>query len=196
MSLDEAVIIEPYEEIELIIEPTIELVLGETVNLSAFVANKDINEISFEWFSNEPDALSCTLCDSPEYSGFRTNTVEVIATDLVGCSSTSQITIFVESNAELYVPNAFSPNGDGINDRLTVFGNSKQIASLDEFNIYDRWGNQITGIDNLILNDESNGWNGDFKEKSLNNGVFIWVLEVTFIDGETKIYSGEVSLIR
>ncbi len=192
----EEIIIQDYEEIIIETEQLISLQLGETALLQAWVINKDRNEIVYEWFSSDPDALSCTTCEEPLFTGTRSTSVEVTATDLNGCTATESITILVDTSAEIYVPNAFSPNGDGINDYLSVFGKESLVSSINEFNVYDRWGNQVSSSRDMIINDHSSGWNGSFKGNQLNNGVFVWSLEITFIDGRTEVFSGEATLIR
>lgn len=196
VSTNEEIIIEPYEEILLETDQNINLNLGETIPLQAWVVNKDKNDITFEWFSDNSEALSCTSCEAPMFTGLKSTVVEVTATDLEGCSTTEFITVLVDTSAEIYVPNAFSPNGDGINDRLSVFGKESLISSVNEFNIYDRWGNQVSSHTDMIINDYSSGWDGSFKGDQLNNGVFVWSLEITFIDGRTELFSGEATLIR
>lgn len=196
ISTNEVINILPYEEIELITEQFVSVDLGESIQLQALVSNKDESEISFEWFSDNLDILSCIDCDAPVFIGLTTSILEVVATDTNGCSVTSFITINVNSSAEIFVPNVFSPNGDGINDRLSIFGKASLVSSIDEFNIYDRWGNQVSTQIDMIINNQSTGWDGRFKGDPLNNGVFIWSTKVTFIDGSTEVFSGDVTLIR
>lgn len=196
-SMNEQIVIEPYEEINLMTETNISINFGESLNLQAWVTNKNDNEISYEWASEDTEALSCSICDSPEFTGLRSNRIEVIATDNTnGCTTSRFITIFVDTSAEIYVPNAFSPNGDGVNDRLAVFGDPSLVSSIDEFYVYDRWGNQVSAIDDMLINSQSTGWDGIFRGDQINNGVFVWSLKITFIDGTTKIFSGDVTLVR
>ena len=196
VSTQENIILEAYEEIELITEQNVNLNFGESIFLQASVLNKDRNEITFEWIASSPELLSCTQCESPEFNGTKSDIIEVVATDTEGCSTTSFISIIVDTSADIYIPNAFSPNGDGINDKLAIFGNASLITSIDEFNVYDRWGNQLFSEKNMIINDHSKGWDGKYRGDQLNNGVFVWSLEVTFIDGRKEVLSGDVTLIR
>jgi len=196
ISTNEPVVIEPIDEIELLTISGLVLELGESINLEAWVTNRDKNQVSLEWIPNDTEVLSCTNCESPEFTGTQTTTIEVIATDGDGCIATSFVTIFVDNSAEIYVPSAFSPNGDGINDVLMVFGKQTTVSSIDEFNVYDRWGTQLSTFDNLVLNNQSIGWDGRFNGIQMNNGVYVWSLEVTFIDGSKQQLSGDVTLIK
>ncbi len=192
----EPIVIEPVDDILLETIPNIELTLGESPNLQAWVANREMDQISLVWSANDTTALSCTECISPKFTGTQSMTVEVSASDSDGCISTKFITIFVDTSTEVFIPNAFSPNGDGINDRLIVYGKQASVLSIDEFNVYDRWGNQLTNLNGLTLNNESEGWDGKFRGKDVNNGVYIWKLNITYLDGSTEILAGEVTLIR
>jgi gliding motility-associated-like protein len=90
------------------------------------------------------------------------------------------------------VPNAFSPNGDGVNDAFRVFG--EDILSLD-LRIYDRWGTLL-----FQTNDPSQGWDGRYKGEALNSGVFLWkaAIEGYRRNGKkfTEVLSGDVTLVK
>jgi gliding motility-associated-like protein len=82
----------------------------------------------------------------------------------------------------------FSPNGDGENDKLFVQG--KGIEQLT-FVIYDRWGEKI-----FETNDLTNGWNGLFKGKAMNEAVFVYYVKASLINNETIESQGNISLVR
>jgi gliding motility-associated-like protein len=88
----------------------------------------------------------------------------------------------------VFVPDAFSPNGDGNNDVLFVRGDG--IASI-HFRIYDRWGEEV-----FYTQDLHQGWDGRFKGKALNSGVFAYTLHVVFRNGKEKDYTGNLTLVR
>ena len=120
-----------------------------------------------------------------------TVTYELTVTDENGCSNTAEITIrvFTECIAPyIYVPNAFSPNGDLLNDRLLVRGNL-----IDELNfvIYNRWGEKV-----FEARDQSVSWDGTYKGKPLSPDVYAYYLEVRCFNGETYFEKGNISLIR
>ncbi len=96
-----------------------------------------------------------------------------------------------QENNELFVPNAFSPNGDGVNDKLRVLGNANKI----EFKVFDRWGEMVysyTGGEMPI----GIGWDGTYKGKVLDNAVFVYYANVVLPDGKELQMKGNVSLIR
>jgi gliding motility-associated-like protein len=110
-------------------------------------------------------------------------------------------TIYVEVIPVEYidVPNAFSPNGDGIHDYLFVCGPGYNcdVAYAGEFiksirfKIYNRYGQMVFSTEST-----SEGWDGTFNGKQLDPGVFAWVLEYTFVSNKTGVKSGNVTLLR
>ena len=108
------------------------------------------------------------------------------------CSRSEKVKIVVFkadcSESSIFVPNTFSPNNDGKNDKLFVRGN--YIAQL-YFAVYNRWGERI-----FETNDKSIGWDGFYQGNMSDPGVFGWYLKVTCKEGETKEMKGNVTLIR
>ena len=94
----------------------------------------------------------------------------------------------------IYAPNAFSPNGDGRNDRFFLQGKTDYPVRL--FRIFDRWGNLVFERDNIAANDAGQGWDGRMRGKVLNAGVFVWLAEVQAVDGRMHRVRGEVTLVR
>lgn len=99
-----------------------------------------------------------------------------------------------ESCQDIYIPNAFSPNNDGYNDYFTLYTDN-DIVNVASFQVFDRWGQQVFGANNLIPGDLSLQWNGTFKGKKLKPQVLVWVVKVEFRDGRTKTLSGDVSIL-
>jgi gliding motility-associated-like protein len=108
------------------------------------------------------------------------------------CGNSDSVIITVEDCTvilpHIYVPNVFSPNGDGENDVLFVRGEGIQYI---EFIIYNRWGEQI-----FITNDINNGWDGTYKGKMCDPAVFTYLVNATFTNGEKVVKSGNVTLVR
>lgn len=88
----------------------------------------------------------------------------------------------------LFIPNAFSPNGDGNNDVLFVRGKNIQDVNLS---VYDRWGRRVFQTNNII-----DGWDGKYNGEEMENGVFVYYLFVSYTDGKTEVKKGNVSLIK
>jgi gliding motility-associated-like protein len=103
--------------------------------------------------------------------------------------------VFVDRSKSVYIPNAFSPNGDGYNDRVTVFASSN-VKEVLTFRIFERRGNMMFQRDNFPANDLGLGWDGFHRGRLMNSQVFGYYAEVKFQDGEIVIFEGDISLIR
>ncbi len=102
---------------------------------------------------------------------------------------------FDPSCTDAFVPNAFSPNDDGINDYFTILGGS-DITIINHFTIADRWGAIKFQKMNFKANDDSFGWDGKFNGEPLPIGIYIYLAEITFRDGTTSIIKGDLTLLR
>ncbi|MEO0776014.1 MAG: gliding motility-associated C-terminal domain-containing protein [Bacteroidota bacterium] len=119
--------------------------------------------------------------------------LELFAAD--GCSVSDQLRIFVDRREEVFIPNVFSPNGDGENDYFTVFAGPSVLA-VDRMLIYSRWGDVVYQGLGLSTNTASEGWNGTLAGEELNDGVFIYQIDLRLVNGETRRYTGDVLLMK
>ena len=97
---------------------------------------------------------------------------------------------------DLYIPNVFSPNRDGINDRFSVFAADGTIKRIVEYSIFDRWGELVYTSSNFNITSNTSWWNGFFKQKKMQPAVFVYLIKVEFMDGFIKSYTGDVLLLR
>lgn len=165
---------------------------GESVDLM-FTHNSSAPPFVF-WQAPYTGTLSCTDCAQPVSTPFYTITYSLVAEDANGCEAVDDITVFVKSNRVVLVPTAFTPNQDGSNDKLLVHG--KERTRIIIFKIFDRWGEQVFEQEDFPINDPQIGWDGTFKGQEMNSGVYIWTLEVEFIDGFKQLFSGQTTLLR
>lgn len=91
-------------------------------------------------------------------------------------------------SSEVYIPNSFSPNGDGLNDRLLVYGNGVKEMQMVVFN---QWGEKIFETRN-----QASGWDGTYKGKAQPSGVYMYVSKITLFDGAVIEKKGAINLIR
>ena len=115
--------------------------------------------------------------------------------DTNGCQAVDVVNIEVTKDRLVYIPSGFSPDGDGLNDRLTLYGGTG-VAQVNYFRIFDRWGSLVYEINNRQPNIETEGWDGVLKGKELPTGVYIYIAEVVFTDGWVEQYKGDITLIR
>ncbi|RMF01798.1 MAG: gliding motility-associated C-terminal domain-containing protein, partial [Bacteroidetes bacterium] len=114
--------------------------------------------------------------------------------DTNGCVVSEQVLIIVDEQVPVYIPSAFSPNGDGHNDRLVIFG--KGIEEVETFQIFDRWGNQVFADGGYQANDPDRGWDGQLNGSPLNAGVFVYWARLRLSGGQRFDLQGEVLLLR
>ena len=116
--------------------------------------------------------------------------------DSMGCVLVTERAFDVLMDYGVYIPNVFSPNGDGLNDKFTLYANKKG-EELVLLQIFDRWGNMVYHAEHKDVHAFKNdGWNGSYKGKLMDPGVYIYQAIVRFIDGEVRKFSGDVTLIR
>ncbi|HNL08647.1 MAG TPA: gliding motility-associated C-terminal domain-containing protein, partial [Chitinophagales bacterium] len=164
------------------------IILGSSVALPA-QANSALNgEIDFTW--SPISSLSCDDCATPQATPIVTTTYTVTVTDEWGCSASDAVTVEVAQENKLVIPNAFSPNGDDVNEIFHIAGNN-----VTEFYmaIYDRWGQRVYEIKSTNL---SEGWNGLYPDgKRAELGVYVYYIDVIFADGSTEFEKGNVTLV-
>lgn len=95
----------------------------------------------------------------------------------------------------VYIPNAFSPNNDGINDVFKIFGGSDLIA-VNHLKIFNRWGGLSYDGENLTLKNTTEGWNGMTKGEPAPIGMYTYMAVITLDDGKERVLSGALVLTR
>jgi gliding motility-associated-like protein len=96
---------------------------------------------------------------------------------------------------KVYMPNAFSPNGDGINDVFTVYSSSN-IKLVKALKVFDRWGAAIFSGSDFAPNDLQNGWDGKSKGEEVAAGVYVYFVQIEYQDGRIEIINGDVMVIK
>ncbi|HFB99770.1 MAG TPA: T9SS type B sorting domain-containing protein, partial [Phaeodactylibacter sp.] len=144
------------------------------------------------WTPTSPCAFPCLDTTITPLNQTR-YTVKVI--DINGCVAFDTITYWVKKDRHVYIPNAFTPNGDGINDFFVVYG-GKDVQEVKTFRVFDRWGELLLEHKNFPPNMTDYGWDGKLDSKRMNENVFVFYVEVLFLDGWVERYAGEVVLHR
>nr|MBA2249524.1 gliding motility-associated C-terminal domain-containing protein [Chitinophagaceae bacterium] len=120
-------------------------------------------------------------------------TVEV--SNAGGCIARDKVSIYVTcNNSNIFVPNTFSPNGDGTNDIFYPRGSG--IFKIKLFRIFNRWGEVIFEKANINANEASQGWDGTFKGQKLPPDVFVYTMDVVCENNTLLIFKGNVALIQ
>lgn len=156
------------------------ILVGGAATLSVSGAN--------DYLWSPSDALNCTTCNQVISSTSVTTTYQVKCIDQSGCFVFASVTVFVDNDLIYFIPDIFSPNGDGNNDILYFRGKGVKEFTLT---IYDRWGEKI-----FETSDLTKGWDGYFKGETLNANVFVYYLSVTGYNGKTYKSKGDITLIK
>ena len=104
------------------------------------------------------------------------------------------VVVQVEKDNLIFVPTGFSPNDDGNNDLLWVHGH--QSIQILAFRVYDRWGELVYEATDFRPNDTRTGWDGTFRGQLLDPAVFVWTMNIQFLDGTKETLKGHTNLIR
>ena len=130
------------------------------------------------------------------FTGSSQGSYWVIAMDSNGCNHSDTVNITISSDVcsySLFIPDIFSPNGDGENDRFFIQGKGIESLSLV---IYNRWGNKVFENNRFSANDPQAGWDGKYKGKALNSAVFVYLLTGSHTDDTPIKEHGDFTLVR
>jgi gliding motility-associated-like protein len=160
---------------------------GDSLSFNTLLSPYPTGSLSYDWSPNI--GLSCYDCAQPVFnstSGVYHYTLVINYNGV--CSVSDTVSVKVYSTHQIYVPNAFTPNGDGVNDVYQVFPIGAKYISL---RIFNRWGERV--FESL---DVAKGWDGKYKGTLQPPGVYVYLVDVTFNDGYTAHDKGSVTLIR
>ncbi len=169
-----------------------EIDLGCNVLIAAETNNTSLIDISWTNFAN---SLECDSCLETYASPVNDTEYILTLTSIDNCSTSDSIFVKVNKRRDVYIPNAFSPNGDGINDYFSINAN-KSVSIIQTFRVYNRWGQVLYKAVDFTPNQMSSGWDGYFKGEAMNIGVYIWMAEVEYLDGVVEVLSGNVTVVK
>ncbi len=156
--------------------------LGEQINLQATVANPIGNE-TFEWSPEE--GISDVNSPNPVLTALQSGVYTLTVRSGEGCETI--VSINISTNQEVFIPTAFSPNGDGQNDRFNIFASG--ISEIS-FRVFDRIGNLV--FESSDVNElTQSGWDGTFKGNPLPGGAYVWYLQGKKVNGENLDFKGK-----
>jgi gliding motility-associated-like protein len=167
--------------------------LGESANLTAVINLPFDSLASIQW--GGIDSIECPNCLTQIVAPIITTAYSISVSSVDGCADADTMTVFVSTSHDFYIPNIFSPNGDGINDLLSISA-SDGVDRILSFSIFDRWGNLVFNVNQLSLGDPNLSWDGRFNGEALNPGVFTYKVKVLYGDGREEVRYGDVTLVR
>jgi gliding motility-associated-like protein len=170
--------------------PDTTIAYGTSLNLIPILEGTPQGNLQTTWSDGE-----CDNCFSRTITPLVPTQLIIKALDENGCTSEDDIQIWVRVDRDLFIPNVFSPNGDQVNDVFLISAG----PALEEINwlvIFDRWGDMVYRLEHFKANDPQYAWDGKKNGKLLNPEVFVYQLEVRYIDGRTEQRYGSITLVR
>lgn len=166
-----------------------EIVAGTSADLLA--SGKDI--VRFLWTPS--NTLSCSGCSDPVASPFKTTKYTVTVFSKYDCVDSADVVISVLCDeSQLFIPNTFTPNGDGMNDIFMVRGQG--ISTLKSFRVYNRWGEVMFERTDASVNDKASGWDGTYNGAQLPPDVYVYTVEAYCENGDLLKLKGDITIIR
>lgn len=161
--------------------------LGESIVLYSSLSPQN-PIVSYQWSPTE--GLSCSDCANPTVTSYqRDNEYQVTITYNGICEATASATIEVTGDGILYIPNAFSPNGDGVNDVFEIYGKYLKTSKLKVFN---RWGEKVYDS----MNNPFAQWDGRYRGTLQPPMIYTYEADIEFLNGKTKRQMGSLTLVR
>ncbi|HRG89277.1 MAG TPA: gliding motility-associated C-terminal domain-containing protein, partial [Chitinophagales bacterium] len=181
-------VLEPLPIVVDVVPDTVYLPLGQGQQVQVNYLNAN-GVVTYNWTAQ--DGLSCIDCPDPVVSPYISQDYVITISTVNGsatCYGSATLHAEVTRPEPVFVPNAFSPNGDGNNDVFQIYGQSIKTISLKVFN---RWGEMVFTSDNQF-----NSWDGTFKGQQQMPAVFTYNAQVTFLNNDKSELKGTVTLIR
>lgn len=180
------VIMEELEEYLLEIIPSAESINpGESVQME-LTSIQPLDEAFIEWTPRGlVDCPNCLVVNSSDLD--ETTNFKIFVTE-DGCTRTVEILINVDDSRKVYIPNSFTPNNDGNNDVFEIY-TGEGVGEILSFRIFNRWGN-------IVFDDPTQGWDGNFKNQPAQSGVYVWEVKIQFLDGVVEGFQGDVTLTK
>jgi gliding motility-associated-like protein len=197
---DTQLLILPVRELQIqVVRDTFDLYLGEQATLGV-VAN--LPEAEFQW--DPADYLDDDRRSHPVSSPPVSVRYLVYVTDGAGCvkADTVWVRVSVDREAGIFIPNAFTPNTDGVNDILYLRSANRSVRRIDHFRVYDKYQeivfdlSDVPGSADAVPENPYFGWDGNFRGKKAEAGTYRYTAAVRMLDDTVQSFSGKVQLIR
>jgi len=150
--------------------------------------------VAYRWYPAE--LFDCPACPNPTVSAPSSQPISLAIDNLYGCTDSLVTFVAVDGRIPVFVPNIFTPNGDGTNDYVAIYANPEQVERILSFQVVSRWGELVWEEYDFPPNDGRIGWDGNLNGLPAGVAAYIWTTEVRLTTGETQRESGTVVLMR
>jgi gliding motility-associated-like protein len=162
--------------------------VGTSLQLTTILANYGSQTInSYSW--SPSTGLSCIDCPNPVATAYATTEYQLTINYGHNCITHASAHVVIAHGPDVYIPNAFTPNGDGANDVFEVYGTTLRSVAMRVFN---RWGEKVFDS----MDSQWATWDGTYKGVLQSSGVYVYVVDLVYLDGVKKTREGSVTLIR
>lgn len=187
-SVTETISVSEPDSVLVTVTPTpVEVKLGN--ELQILLTTNQTGNVTYQW--TPAFGLTCYDCANPVFNGVYSQPYTVVATNEDGCVGTSQFVVNVIPNYDIFIPNAFTPNGDGENDYWQIFGNLNGVKQF-EIMLFNRWGEKV--FESTDLNFK---WNGYYKGEKVPPGVYVYHAKFVWLNNYSdNKYTGSLTILR
>ena len=177
----------------------LEVQLGDSVRLrpSLIAGGAPLVFDSLRW---TPDSTLFMYGESgrvnPYAKPLSTTTYTLLIGDEDGCTAEASVEVRVDRKRNVFIPTAFSPNNDAVNDQLQIF-TGPGVEAIERVAIYDRWGELVYEALDLPTGGfgQTVGWDGNFRGRLVDAGAYVYIAEIRFLDGAEFTYKGSVTVV-
>jgi gliding motility-associated-like protein len=169
----------------------IDVYRGDPTNLQPI--NSGEKATTIVWTPSK--GLSCSNCLTPVLTTNTNTLLKIVGTTALFCKDSATLQVNAYHRSHIALPNAFSPNGDGLNDVFYVIA-GKDVKQVKQFQVFNRWGQKMFERTNGKTNDTSFGWNGYYNGQLVAQGTYVYQIVIELLTGELEIHKGNISVIR
>ncbi|MBK8429342.1 MAG: hypothetical protein IPL27_26825 [Lewinellaceae bacterium] len=183
------------EPAELLAElgPDMDVHLGDSVTINAQIMNETpIADVKWNFSPNRDSADCCSF----SYRPLQTYRHEVTVRDSNGCVARDVVMVTVRKERQVFIPNIIDLTSDNPLNALLMIHGGTDVVKVHKWLIFDRWGNSVYEARNFLPNDPAYTWNGTVRGDKGQPAVFVWMAEIEFLDGQTELFEGDVTIVR
>jgi gliding motility-associated-like protein len=176
--------------------PTVEAGIGKTIIAGDMIhLNAEATGIITKWLWSPSEGLLSPTSGTTDGYPKRSTLYQILVSTEYNCIATDTVRIIVMcDNSQVYLPNTFTPDGNGVND--VFYPRGKGLANIDRFRIYNRWGEVVFERLNVAVEDKRVGWDGKMNGRLLTPDIYVYTVEATCDTGEPIKWQGDVMLLR
>ena len=169
------------------------IIVGDTIDLLATFNVPDAEIATVTWTSSK-DEYDCDDCFEAPVSPLFNTFYTLNATTIYGCQDTSEVLVRVNRNPIISVANVFAPGSE--NNGLFYIQQTSGIEKVLSMSVFDKWASRMFFAENVNPGDPSVAWDGTYKGRDVNPGVYVIVAELLLYSGEVVTYAGDITVLR